>query len=152
MPPRFSFSAAEGTIYAGFFAPFKVFGLSGTNCFAALGRDIDGGVSVIPPRPKHRPDRKSCLDNWWSISISLFPSVNSTPAASLCVPSTPYGLPLANLAYAQQFGANSRIMANVRTHCLLSESYSVHFCPLTTSTASPSHVLCFLYCGLRLSA
>ena len=39
---------------------------------------------------------------------------------------------------------------NVQTYCRLSESYRVHLFPLTTKTASPSQVLCFLYCGFRL--
>lgn len=85
----FSFSATRGTVYAGFFPPFRTFGLRGINCFAAAGRDNAAELSDIPPRPKHFPDKKSCLDNWWSISISLLPNVNSTPSVSLCAPSIP---------------------------------------------------------------
>src|SRR5579859_4709995 len=41
-------------------------------------------------------------------------------------------------------------LSMVYTHVLRSSSYSVHFPPRTCITASPSQVLCFLYCGLRL--
>ena len=62
--PRLSFSTTDGTIYAGFLPPLRVFGLSGTNCFAALVRITEADGSFKPPRPKHRPDKKSSRDSW----------------------------------------------------------------------------------------
>lgn len=70
-------------MYAADLPSLSVFGRSGTNCLAALGRELDAEDSGNPPLPKHFPDRKSVRDSWWSISTSRLPRVNSIPSASL---------------------------------------------------------------------